>query len=76
MAEHKMACTHAIVWFRYMDLRLTDNAILQRAIEAGKHLLPIFVLDPKWARSKTKFNFPKVGARRAKVRFVKLMLYG
>lgn len=36
----------AIVWFRD-DLRLTDQAALQAAIETGRPVLPLFILDEK-----------------------------
>ncbi|WP_428540347.1 cryptochrome/photolyase family protein [Rhodopila sp.] len=42
----------AIVWFRN-DLRLADHAALNAAIEAGRPLLPLFILDEaapdRWA---------------------------
>lgn len=34
----------AIVWFR-RDLRLTDNPALQAAIESGRPVLPLFILE-------------------------------
>ena len=34
----------SILWFR-VDLRLSDNPALQKAIELGKPILPIYILD-------------------------------
>lgn len=39
-----MADRPVIVWFR-KDLRLTDNPALQRALELGQPVLPVFILD-------------------------------
>ena len=43
----------SIVWFR-QDLRLQDNPAFQRAIEAGRPILPVYIWDPvgegKWPR--------------------------
>jgi deoxyribodipyrimidine photo-lyase len=36
----------AILWFRY-DLRLTDHAALHAAIETGRPVLPVYILDDK-----------------------------
>jgi deoxyribodipyrimidine photo-lyase len=38
----------AILWFRN-DLRLSDNAALNAALETGRPVLPVFVLDDKAA---------------------------
>jgi deoxyribodipyrimidine photo-lyase len=35
----------AILWFRH-DLRLADHAALAAALEGGRRVLPVFVLDP------------------------------
>ncbi|MGV8954866.1 MAG: cryptochrome/photolyase family protein [Cypionkella sp.] len=35
-----------IVWFR-RDLRLSDHPMLRAAVESGRALLPVFVLDPE-----------------------------
>lgn len=35
-----------IVWFR-RDLRLSDHPMLSAAVESGRALLPVFVLDPE-----------------------------
>ena len=35
-----------ILWFR-QDLRLTDNPALQAAVDAGRPILPIYILDEK-----------------------------
>ncbi|GHC62054.1 cryptochrome/photolyase family protein [Neogemmobacter tilapiae] len=35
-----------ILWFR-RDLRLDDNPMLQAALETGRPLLPVFILDPE-----------------------------
>ena len=44
--------TPAVLWFRD-DLRLTDHAALQAAIESGRPVLPLFILDDtspgRWA---------------------------
>jgi len=34
----------AIVWFR-QDLRLADNPALLAAIESGRTILPVYILD-------------------------------
>ena len=34
----------SILWFR-VDLRLSDNPAFQKAIELGKPIIPIYILD-------------------------------
>ena len=61
---HAMA--HQLVWFR-TDLRVRDNAALtaacERAIAAGGHVLPVYVIDPRFYGT-TRFGFAKTGAFR------------
>src|SRR5574339_275012 len=38
------------IWWIRRDLRLTDNAALHAALEAGP-VLPVFVIDPAFSRS-------------------------
>jgi len=38
------------IWWIRRDLRLTDNAALQTALEAGR-VLPVFILDPAFSES-------------------------
>jgi deoxyribodipyrimidine photo-lyase len=38
------------IWWIRRDLRLTDNAALQAALEAGP-VIPVFILDPAFSRS-------------------------
>lgn len=58
-----------VVWFRN-DLRLRDNEVLRRAIDAtrsnpGVQVLPIFIFDSRQFRI-TKFGSRKTGAFRAR----------
>lgn len=39
--------SRSIMWFR-RDLRLIDNPALLAAIDAGKEIVPVFILDPKF----------------------------
>ena len=41
------------IWWIRRDLRLTDNAALYTALEAGP-VLPVFILDPAFARSSAR----------------------
>ncbi|HEY3476081.1 MAG TPA: deoxyribodipyrimidine photo-lyase, partial [Anaerolineales bacterium] len=41
------------IWWIRRDLRLTDNAALQAALEMGP-VIPVFILDPVFARSSTR----------------------
>jgi len=54
----------AIVWFRN-NLRLQQNAVLQKAVENYKNIIYVYVLDDYYF-GKTAFGFPKTGAFRAK----------
>src|SRR5215510_1019570 len=38
------------IWWIRRDLRLTDNAALHAALEAGS-VIPVFILDPAFSRS-------------------------
>ncbi|HET9632536.1 MAG TPA: deoxyribodipyrimidine photo-lyase, partial [Terrabacter sp.] len=46
MASSKSSGSTSVLWFR-RDLRLTDHPALLAAVEAGAHVLPVFVLDPR-----------------------------
>src|SRR3712207_6636801 len=39
------------IWWARRDLRLADNPALQAAVEQGRGVLPLFVLDPVLLRS-------------------------
>ena len=41
----------SILWFR-VDLRLSDNPALQKALELGKPILPIYILDDEDAENR------------------------
>ena len=41
-----MTDTPLILWFR-RDLRLTDHPMLARAVQSGRPLIPVFILDPE-----------------------------
>lgn len=55
----------SIVWFRN-DLRLHDNEALKDAISNSDEVIPVFVLDPRVFRGKTRYGFPKTGKFRLK----------
>ena len=38
----------ALLWFRW-DLRLSDHAALQAAMQGGRPVLPVFILDDEAA---------------------------
>ena len=48
----------SIVWFRN-DLRLHDNEALLDAIKHNEEIIPVYVIDPRIFRSKTKYGFNK-----------------
>ena len=41
----------ANIWWVRRDLRLNDNQALQKAISAGKSVIPLFIFDPKLLNS-------------------------
>ena len=41
-----MSIPPIIIWFR-QDLRLSDNPALHAALEAGKPVIPLYILDDK-----------------------------
>ena len=41
----------SILWFR-VDLRLSDNPALQKALELGNPILPIYILDDEDAENR------------------------
>lgn len=53
-----------IVWFRN-DLRLHDHAPLLHAVESGRPLLPLYVVDPRHFDS-GRFGYPRTGPFRAR----------
>ena len=57
----------AIVWFRN-DLRLHDNEALVDALKHADEIIPVYVLDDRIFRTKTKFGFEKTGVHR--LRFI------
>ncbi|WP_312405651.1 deoxyribodipyrimidine photo-lyase [Brevundimonas sp.] len=44
-----MANKPVILWFR-RDLRLHDNPALNHAVETGRHIMPVFILDDHYDR--------------------------
>ncbi|MEN2280680.1 DASH family cryptochrome [Algoriphagus sp. SE2] len=59
-----MKFNRVIVWFRN-DLRVKDNVTLNKALQSGKEVLPIFCFDPRMF-DKTELGNPKTGFHRAK----------
>lgn len=59
-----MKYNRVLVWFRN-DLRLRDNLTLVEAIAAGKEVIPVYCLDPRFFEM-TANGFPKTGNFRAK----------
>jgi len=53
---------HIIIWFRN-DLRLHDHEALNKAIESGLQIIPLYCFDPRQF-GQTSFGFPKTGAFR------------
>jgi deoxyribodipyrimidine photo-lyase len=54
----------SIIWFKN-DLRLHDNETLIEAIKHSSHVMPIFIIDPRWSNS-TIHGFRKTGKFRLK----------
>jgi len=55
-----------IVWFRN-DLRLRDNEALFQAVQDADHILPVYIIDPRFIdKTNTSFGFNKMGKFRAK----------
>lgn len=50
----------AIVWFR-QDLRVADNLVLQKALNAHEQVLPVFIVDEACHMGNTAYGFPKYG---------------
>ncbi len=53
----------SILWFRN-DLRLHDNEALLDALKHNEEIIPVYVFDDRFFKSKTKFGFEKTGAAR------------
>lgn len=48
----------SILWFRN-DLRLHDNEALSDALDHNDEVVPLYILDPRIYKGKTKYGFPK-----------------
>lgn len=55
----------AIVWFR-QDLRIHDNEALTTALRMAEEVVPVYVVDERVFRERTRFGFPKTGKFRAR----------
>ena len=47
-----------IVWFRGKDLRISDHAPLRSALDSGRWVVPLFVLDPYFFAPKRAAELP------------------
>lgn len=41
----------SVIWWIRRDLRLSDNQVLEKAIQAGEHVIPLFIIDPVLLKS-------------------------
>jgi deoxyribodipyrimidine photo-lyase len=66
VSTHKAGKGLGLIWFKN-DLRLHDNEVLVRALEACEQISMIYILDPRWFNSSI-YGFRKTG--KARLRFI------